>query len=89
MSEDKNKAAIIDALLSVAPEFDPSTLDPNRDLREQCDLDSMDFLNFVIALHQALDVNIPEADYPELATFERALRYLNRHLDGSQSGLAP
>ncbi len=78
MSDDKNKTAVIDALLSVAPEVDPSTLDPERDLREQCDLDSMDFLNFVIALHESLGIDIPEADYPKLSTLDRALEYLGR-----------
>ena len=78
MSDESNKAAVIEALLSVAPEVDPAALDPTEDLREQCDLDSMDFLNFVIAIHKNLGIDIPEADYPKLSTLNRALEYLRR-----------
>ncbi len=68
--------AVITALLSVAPEADPATLDPRRPIREQLDIDSMDFLNFVLALHRDLAVDVPERDYAKLATLESAVAYL-------------
>jgi acyl carrier protein len=77
MTEDL-KTALLDALVSVAPEIDPATVDPARDLREQLDLDSMDFLNVMIALHERLGVDIPEADYPQLASLDAAVLYLER-----------
>jgi len=49
-----------------------------EDLRDAIDLDSMDFLNFVIALHERTGVDIPEADYPRLRTLDGAIAYLER-----------
>jgi acyl carrier protein len=68
--------ALRDALAQVAPEGDFAALDPGEPLRDQLELDSMDFLSFVIALHQRLGVDIPEADYPRLRTLEELARYL-------------
>lgn len=62
----------------IAPEADPATVDPGRNLREQLDLDSMDFLNFVIGVHKRLGIEIPESDYSELASLDGALAYLRR-----------
>jgi acyl carrier protein len=63
MTRDEIRQAVIQALTSVAPEIDPSTLQGNTALRQELDLDSMDFLNFVIALHGSVGVDIPETDY--------------------------
>jgi acyl carrier protein len=51
-------------------------VDPAESLREQLDLDSMDFLNFVIGVHKRLGGEIPEADYPKLASLDGAMAYL-------------
>ncbi len=67
---------VLGALASVAPEADLAALDRNVPLREQLDLDSMDFLNFVIAVHRALGVDVPERDYAKLATLESCVEYL-------------
>jgi acyl carrier protein len=80
MAKDDIKPAVIDALTGVAPEIDPATIDPALDLREQFDLDSMDFLNFVIALHERFGVDIPEAEYPSLASLDGAMAYLEAKL---------
>jgi acyl carrier protein len=71
------RAVIVDELSRIAPEVDLDAIDPAGDLREQIDLDSMDFLNLVTALHERLKVAIPEADYPKLATLEGAVAYLS------------
>jgi len=76
MTDDELKQAIMDAILEIAPEADFETLDPDDGLREQLDLDSMDFLNVVIGLHDALGIDIPEADYPKLFTLTGAIDYL-------------
>lgn len=76
MTEQELRQAVVDALGRVAPEADPSAVPPNADLREELDLDSMDFLNFIIALHERLGIDIPEADYPKLATLDGAVAYL-------------
>ncbi len=70
------RKTVLDALCSVAPETDASTIDPREPLREQLDLDSMDFLNFVVALHAALGVDVPERDYAKLATLDSCVDYL-------------
>jgi acyl carrier protein len=76
MSDTIDKSMICDILGSIAPEADFSTVTDSEDLREALDLDSMDFLNFVIALHEQTGVDIPEADYPKLRTLGGALSYL-------------
>jgi acyl carrier protein len=73
------KAVILETLSEVAPEIDIAAVDPKTELREQFDLDSMDMLNFVIGLHERLGIDIPEADYPELASLDGAIRYLQSH----------
>ncbi len=65
---------------NIAPEMDLRSLDPGADLREALDIDSMDFLNFVIAVHRRLSVDIPELDYPKLITFDGAMAYLKTKL---------
>ena len=52
-------------------------LDPRADLREALDINSMDFLNFVIAVHRRLNVEFPELDYPKLVTLDGAVAYLH------------
>jgi acyl carrier protein len=70
------RSAVLAALTSVAPETDASTVDPRQPLREQLDLDSMDFLNFAVALHAALGVDVPERDYPRIATLDGCVDYV-------------
>ena len=60
----------------IAPEADLASLKPDVSFRDQLDIDSMDFLNFVIALHEALQVEIPEADDPKLASLNACVEYL-------------
>jgi acyl carrier protein len=73
-------AVLIDELGRIAPEIDSSRLDPNAELREELDIDSMDFLNLVTALSERLELDIPEIDYPKLATFGHAVDYLVQRL---------
>jgi acyl carrier protein len=80
MTRDDIRAAVLRALGSIAPEADLCRLPPDADLRDTLDIDSMDFLNFAIALHGALGVEIPERDYPKLATLAGSVEYLARAL---------
>jgi acyl carrier protein len=73
-------AVLIDELGRIAPETDATGLDPDADLREALDIDSMDFLNLVTAVGERLQIDIPEADYPNLATFGQAVDYLAERL---------
>ena len=72
--------AVVAALLSVAPEADAAALGDAQPFRDALDLDSMDFLNFVIALHKSLSVDIPEADYSKVQTLGGVVGYLEKKL---------
>lgn len=80
MTDDELKQVVIDALKRIAPESDPSKVSGALDLREQLDLDSMDFLNFVVELHERLHVDIPESEYGRLYTLDGCLRELRARL---------
>lgn len=82
MNEPELKPVVLGALRRIAPEADPSRIDPKESLRDQLDIDSMDFLNFLIAIHEALGVDIPEADYPRLSTLQAILEYLAQKKPG-------
>jgi len=76
------KAAIFEAITAIAPEIDMKDIRPDRPLRQQIDLDSFDFLNVIIRLHETLGIDIPESDYGEMHTLDRALDYLSRRCGG-------
>ena len=76
MTDAEIKAAILDGLAQIAPESDPAELSPNENVRRALDIDSFDFLNFLIGLHEKLGVDIPEADYGKLNTLDEMVAYL-------------
>jgi acyl carrier protein len=76
MTRDELSAAVLRVLGEIAPEADLASLKPDVSFRDQLDLDSMDVLNFVVGLHVALGVEIPESDYPKLATLDGCIDYL-------------
>jgi acyl carrier protein len=75
MNRDELRSVIVQALTEIAPEIDPGALDPARLLREQVDLDSADWLNFLVALHGKLGIDIPDADVAKLTTLDRLVDY--------------
>jgi acyl carrier protein len=78
MSDDIRKV-VQEELGNIAPEADLASLDPAADLRDALDVDSMDFLNFITAIHHRLGIDIPEIDYPKLGTLDGAVAYLTAH----------
>jgi len=80
MTEIEIRQAIFDTLRQIAPEADPQKIRPDENLREALDIDSFDFLNVLIGLHKRLGVEIPEADYGQLATLSGLVRYLSSKL---------
>lgn len=84
MNQQEIRKAVVDALRTVAPESDPQSLADDARLRDELDLDSMDFLNFVVALDSALHVAVPEADYPKVQTMGAAVAYLAAKLDATR-----
>jgi len=77
MTREEIKATVLRILGEIAPEADLTRLKPDVSFRDQLDIDSMDFLNFVIALDEELDVRIPESDYPKLSTLEGSVELLD------------
>lgn len=73
------RAIIRQVLHEVAPHRDPDTVGPGETLQEALDLDSLDFLHFVVGLHERTGVEIPEREYPQLTTFEGCVDSLLRH----------
>lgn len=80
MEKQELLATVISNLKSIAPEVDENELVVDRALREQVDLDSMDWLNFLIGLHRKLKADIPESDYARLRTLNDLVEYLGAKL---------
>jgi len=76
MSDLDFRTVVQEELSNIAPEADLTSVDPAADLRQVLDIDSMDFLNFVTAIHQRLGIDIPELDYPKLVTLDSMIAYL-------------
>jgi len=76
MTEIDIRKLLQEELNNIAPEIDMTSVDSTADLREAMDIDSMDFLNFITALHHRLGIDIPEIDYPKLITLDGAIAYL-------------
>jgi acyl carrier protein len=81
MSPQEIKAALLEELGKIAPEWELESIPPEADLREELDLDSVDFLNWMAALHRRVGVAIPELDYPKLRTLDEAVSYLSTKLE--------
>lgn len=77
MTQTELRAVFLEELTRVAPDIDPAEVSDGDHLQDDLELDSMDVLNLVAALHQRLGVDIPEADYPQIATAGAAVRYLS------------
>jgi acyl carrier protein len=86
MTEDEIRSAFIEELVRVAPDLEASGIGEDDHLQEDLELDSMDFLNLVTALHARLGVAVPEADYPRLATVRLATAYLEGRLGPAAAG---
>lgn len=70
------RVAVLRELKRLAPEADLALLPPDAPLRRTLDLDSVDFLNLILALHRATGIEVPERDYPALATVDGCVAYL-------------
>ena len=76
MNTERAHHVLLEAVGLVAPDVDPTLLDPGESLRDQAGLDSIDFLELVALLADALHADIPEDDYPQLDTIDSAVAYL-------------
>jgi acyl carrier protein len=76
MDRSQIRQGVLDALLAIAPEVDVAALRDPQPLRDQVDLDSMDWLNVLLGLHRRFGVDIPESDYAGLGTLAQIVDYL-------------
>jgi len=80
MTRDQIRQAILNIIADIAPDEDLSNVKGDVRLREQLDLDSMDFLDIVMELRKRYNVEVPEADYMQLATLDSSVAYLEPKL---------
>ena len=76
MNDDAIREEVRRVLMQIVPEAQDEAINPDMTFRDQFDIDSLDFLNFVLTLESALDVKVPEAAYPRLGTLNGAVDYL-------------
>ncbi len=76
MTRDEIRSVVRSILSGIAPEVDLDHVRPEADLRDELDIDSMDFLRFVVGVHERLGVDVPEADYPRIRTLDGCVAYL-------------
>lgn len=84
MTGEDVRAAIIDILVDIAPDEDVSSINDQDNLRDQIDLDSMDFLDIVMELRKRFNIEVPEKDYGHLATLASCITYLQPLLKDRQ-----
>ncbi len=78
--EDEVRTQLLAALAEIAPEVDGAALDAERPLRQQVDLDSADWLNFLVAVHERLGVEIPDAEAGRLRTLAQVIAFCTERL---------
>jgi acyl carrier protein len=84
MTRDEVRQVIISILKDIAPDEDVNSIEDDVVLREQIDLDSMDFLDIVMELRKRFNIEVPESDYPKLASMASCIQYLQPLLKDRQ-----
>ena len=84
MTREEVRQAVIDILEDIAPDEDVSSIKDDVTLREQMDLDSMDFLDIVMELRKRFNIEVPESDYQELGSMASCIQYLQPLLKDHQ-----
>lgn len=79
MTQNDTRREVLAVLTTIAPEVEPEDISDDVLLRDQVDLDSMDWLNFLIGIHKRLHIDIPESDYASLRTLCDLVRYIDSH----------
>jgi acyl carrier protein len=76
MTKDECKKVVLAIIADIAPDEDISNVKPDVRLRDQLELDSMDFLDIVMELRKRYSIEVPEADYMQLASLDSCAEYL-------------
>ncbi|HOD40497.1 MAG TPA: acyl carrier protein [Candidatus Wallbacteria bacterium] len=80
MTDQQIKDMILEIVADIAPDADLSNINPDVRLREQIELDSMDFLDIIMELRKRYKIDVPEEDYMKLSTLNGCVEYLRPHL---------
>jgi acyl carrier protein len=86
VTEGELRDAVLTSLGEIAPEADPATLNPATPIIDQLEIDSMDFLDFAVALSERTEVEVPERDYPDLASVDGCVAYLAARVQSAGAG---
>ncbi len=78
-TQENTRSVVLSVLTTIAPEVDAEDIEDDVLLRDQVDLDSMDWLNFLLGIHKRLNVDIPESDYASLRTLADVVGYVEKH----------
>ena len=84
MTREEVRQAVVNILEDIAPDEDLSSIKDDVTLREQMDLDSMDFLDIVMELRKRFNIEVPESDYQELVSMDSCIQYLQPLLKDHQ-----
>ena len=84
MTREEVRQAVVNILEDIAPDADLSSIKDDVTLREQMDLDSMDFLDIVMELRKRFNIEVPESDYQELVSMDSCIQYLQPLLKDHQ-----
>jgi acyl carrier protein len=76
VNENDIRVMVTGLLRRIAPEIPVDSVDPDGDLQDEFDLDSIDFLNLVEGIHDRTGIDVPEHDYPQLGSLDGCVRYL-------------
>lgn len=81
MNRDSLRQEVLASLVQAVPDVDASRLDPVTSFRDQWDVDSLDFLTFILDLEKRLELHVPEEDYPKLSSLNGCLEYLRARVE--------
>ena len=81
MNKASIKNTLIEILKKIAPEADFEQFSPDADMREELDIDSIDYYNFIVQIDEKFDIEIPEADYQKLDTLNNAVEYISKQME--------
>jgi acyl carrier protein len=85
MDAESLRARVLETLAEIAPEADLGTLDPALSFHDQMEIDSIDYLNFMLSLEKRLGIRIPEADYPKMSSLDGCLAHLEPLMAAKES----
>lgn len=89
MTREQARREILSILGGIAPEVDLAAIDPGADLREEADLDSMDFLRVLVLVHERLGVDVPEGEYARVRTLDALAAWVAERAGGRAGDPAP